>query len=121
MSNKENNGNWIKGVLQDKCPQCGKGYVFEQNSKWYQLPVMSEKCSICSYHFDREPGYFLGAMYLSYAFAVLEGIIAFVLTYNLLPELKVFWQILIVLGTIFICGKKNYKMSRVLYIHIFPW
>lgn len=121
MKSSDTNENWLRGTLTGKCPHCGKGHVFDPNVRWYQLPVMNEKCSECAYHFDREPGYFLGAMYLSYAFAVLEGIIAFVLAVLFLPDLNVAWQILLVLGTIFVFGKKNYKMSRILYIHIFPW
>jgi len=27
---------------------------------------MLERCSVCDLKFDREPGYFLGAMYISY-------------------------------------------------------
>ncbi len=32
---------------------------------------MCERCSICDLKFEREPGYFLGAMYLSYGLGVL--------------------------------------------------
>ena len=32
---------------------------------------MCERCSVCDLKFEREPGYFLGAMYLSYGLGVL--------------------------------------------------
>ncbi len=32
---------------------------------------MCERCSICDLKFEREPGYFLGAMYFSFAMGVL--------------------------------------------------
>ena len=32
---------------------------------------MCERCSICGLKFEREPGYFLGAMYFSFALGVL--------------------------------------------------
>jgi uncharacterized protein (DUF983 family) len=35
------------------------------------FPKMCERCSICDLKFDREPGYFLGAMYLSFGLGVL--------------------------------------------------
>jgi uncharacterized protein (DUF983 family) len=35
------------------------------------FPKMCERCSICDLKFEREPGYFLGAMYLSYGLGVL--------------------------------------------------
>ena len=35
------------------------------------FPKMCERCAICDLKFEREPGYFLGAMYLSYGLGVL--------------------------------------------------
>jgi uncharacterized protein (DUF983 family) len=35
------------------------------------FPKMCERCSICDLKFEREPGYFLGAMYLSFGLGVL--------------------------------------------------
>ena len=31
---------------------------------------MNDRCPACGLHFNREPGYFLGAMYISYALAL---------------------------------------------------
>jgi hypothetical protein len=31
---------------------------------------MYERCSVCDLKFEREPGYFLGAMYISYGLAL---------------------------------------------------
>ncbi|HOZ86692.1 MAG TPA: hypothetical protein PL029_02990 [Bacteroidia bacterium] len=57
-------------ILTEKCPHCGKGQVFKKKDQMLQLPVMYERCKNCNYFFDREPGYFLGAMYISYGLAV---------------------------------------------------
>jgi len=35
-----------------------------------RIPKMCERCSICDLKFEREPGYFLGAMYISYVLGV---------------------------------------------------
>lgn len=32
---------------------------------------MYEQCPVCGLRFEREPGYFLGAMYISYALALI--------------------------------------------------
>lgn len=34
------------------------------------FPKMNERCPVCDLRFEREEGYFLGAMYISYAVAV---------------------------------------------------
>jgi hypothetical protein len=33
---------------------------------------MYERCSVCDLKYEREPGYFLGAMYISYGLALLS-------------------------------------------------
>jgi len=39
---------------------------------------MHERCPVCDLKFDREPGYFLGAMYVSYGLGI--GVIALIAT-----------------------------------------
>jgi uncharacterized protein (DUF983 family) len=34
------------------------------------FPSMHERCPVCGLKFEREPGYFLGAMYISYGVAL---------------------------------------------------
>jgi hypothetical protein len=84
------------------------------------MPVMKINCDECNYKFDREPGYFLGAMYISYAIAVFLGISTFVLLYFLFPNLSFNWIITILSLVMIVAAKKNYKLSRIIYIHIFP-
>ena len=31
---------------------------------------MNDRCPVCGLHFNREPGYFLGAMYISYGLGI---------------------------------------------------
>ena len=37
-----------------------------RNSIWRAVPKMFERCPVCDLQFEREPGYFLGAMYVSF-------------------------------------------------------
>lgn len=108
-------------ILQEKCPHCGKGHVFEKNTKWFRLPEMKEECEACHYRYDREPGYFIGAMYLSYGLAVLEGLITFLICHFGFPNMDTIWKPVLITAVILLCSMKNFKLSRVMYIHIFPW
>lgn len=112
---------FVVGIYKEKCPNCVTGHVFEENTSLLNIPKMNEQCSNCSYRFEREPGYFIGAMYLSYGLAILEGILAFLFGYFLLPEIAIGWMILLVILPMFLFAKKNYKWSRIIYIKIFPW
>jgi len=45
----------IRGLLL-RCPNCGKGKLFRRGFTMY------EKCSVCGWHFEREEGYWTGAV-----------------------------------------------------------
>jgi uncharacterized protein (DUF983 family) len=60
----------LASILQQRCPRCRIGRIF-QSSIFRGFPKMCERCSICDLKFEREPGYFLGAMYFSFALGVL--------------------------------------------------
>ena len=50
--------------LRLKCPRCGKGDICAGMFK------MNLDCSNCRFKFEREPGYFVGAMYINYGATV---------------------------------------------------
>lgn len=55
----------VASILLQRCPHCRKGPVF------HGLISMYETCRVCGLRFEREPGYFLGAMYASYGLGLL--------------------------------------------------
>lgn len=56
----------VKDILRQRCPSCRTGNIFRY-SIFRGFPRMHERCPVCDLKFEREPGYFLGAMYVSYA------------------------------------------------------
>jgi uncharacterized protein (DUF983 family) len=60
----------LASILRQRCPRCRSGRIFRY-SIFRGLPKMCERCSVCDLKFEREPGYFLGAMYLSYGLALI--------------------------------------------------
>jgi uncharacterized protein (DUF983 family) len=50
----------LKGILGNLCPGCKAGRVFRG---FYS---MNKTCPSCGLRFEREPGYFLGAMVFGY-------------------------------------------------------
>jgi uncharacterized protein (DUF983 family) len=113
--------NLLLSIVQEKCPHCGKAHVFRKGTKLFSMPVMNEECSECHYKFNREPGYFLGAMYVSYAIAVFFGILTYLLCHFLFPDIPTGYIPLAIILVILAISKKNFRLSRVIYIHLFPW
>ena len=51
-------------ILREVCPRCRRGKIF------HGFLVMNQICPTCGLQFEREQGYFVGAMYFSYALAI---------------------------------------------------
>ena len=52
---------------------------------------MNDRCSVCNLKYEREPGYFLGAMYIGYALglaaiAILSALVWLVLRWSLMKS-----------------------------------
>ncbi|MFQ5681647.1 MAG: DUF983 domain-containing protein [Candidatus Binatia bacterium] len=58
----------LKNGLWLKCPRCGRAPLF------YGTFYMHSQCSHCLLNFEREQGYFVGAMYVNYAVTVIIAV-----------------------------------------------
>ena len=101
----------MKSVLGQRCPICRRGRVFKG------MLEMRDSCDTCGYRFEREPGYFVGAMYVSYAMAVGAYAGLVLLCQRLLPGLSpaaalgaVFPPFLLLVPVIF-------RYSRIVWMH----
>jgi len=59
----------LGSILRQRCPRCRSGRIFRY-SVFRGFPKMCERCTVCGLKFEREEGYFLGAMYVSYGLAL---------------------------------------------------
>lgn len=107
-------------ILQCKCPNCNDGDIYKNdgNILILKFPKMNQQCPTCHYKFEREPGYFFGAMYVSYGLAVAEMIASLIIFWHLfnLSPLMVFCIITILT---FLLAGINFKLSRSVWIHMF--
>lgn len=109
----------VSHIFKGKCPNCNTGAIFKSKQNFWNLPEMNPTCPSCSNKFEKEPGFFFGAMYVSYALGVVEAILTYVLVIPFLTDafdLRVvpFIATVLVLLTYF-----NVKLSRTLWIYIF--
>ena len=100
-------------VLLQRCPRCLQGHVFQG------VASMHDTCPHCAYQFEREPGYFTGAMFASYTLAVPILFVIFMvlwnffshtwpLTFNLLVTFIVFLPLVPLI----------FRYSRVIWMHV---
>ena len=80
---------------------------------------MKERCTLCGHQFLREPGYFQGAMYLSYALGlVVLGVFA-TTALILLPSHSPGWALAISVPIFLVLVPALFRYSRVLWMHLF--
>src|SRR5579859_5964363 len=71
----------LKAVLLQRCPKCLKGKPFTA------LMTMRQRCPLCGHQFEREPGYFVGAMYASYFLAIpILALLTLLIYWLILPD-----------------------------------
>lgn len=110
----------LSAIIRLKCPQCREGDLFsEPVYKLSKLGDMPVNCDKCGFHFEREPGFFYGAMYVSYALTV--GVfLASVLTLYVLfedPSINTYVAFIVIVSILLY--PFTFRYSRVLFLNIF--
>ena len=106
----------LAAILHALCPRCRMGQIFA-SSIYFGFPKMRERCAVCDLKFEREPGYFLGAMYISYALGLGTILLLAALLWIMLrlTVMKTFFWA--VVGFIPLAPAITY-LSRVMFIYL---
>jgi uncharacterized protein (DUF983 family) len=72
----------LASILHQHCPRCRSGRIFPY-SIFRGFPKMHERCPVCNLKFQREEGYFLGAMYISYVMALVTIVLMALLVWSI--------------------------------------
>ena len=106
----------LKAILLGRCPRCKQGSILRRGLLGL-AGAMSDACSVCGLRFLREAGYFLGAMYVSYALGVLT-----VLPVSVVLAIVVEWPLWVVLTLMVVQTLVSVplflRFSRVLWLHL---
>jgi uncharacterized protein (DUF983 family) len=109
-----------QGFSHAKCPRCRVGDAFNGTTYGFKVQKMNEYCPHCGLRFEREPGYFYVAMFVSYAMNVAEMVTASVAAYifGLELEYENLWYFIAVLFvTTLLFSPFNYRYSRMILLY----
>ncbi len=107
-------------TIANKCPRCHKGKIFEKNNSYtFDKPLlMRDSCSECDLRYEREPGFFYGAMYVSYA--MMSGIfITWFISDLLWLHMEAFTLAVSVMLNILIAFPIVYRWARIVWLNFF--
>ena len=101
----------LRAILSGRCPRCLRGRI------WRGFFSIHETCPVCGFRFERESGYWTGAMVASYVLGV--PLLALIV---LMVWLASGWDVLValVVGDILFLFAAPFvwRYSRVVWLHL---
>lgn len=105
-------------VLSGLCPQCRKGKIFRK--PFYSLTGfddMFEHCPHCGLRYEVEPGYFIGAMYVSYAVSGGVALVLGFMLFYLFGDPDGWIYVAVIAPVMLLIAPINFRISRVVWLH----
>ena len=110
----------VQRILANKCPNCNQGSIYTDKNIYFNFSrnKMHKTCHTCGFKFEKEPGFFFGAMYVSYALGVAEAFITAIIgsyfygtaiTPYIIP-----WIVVVLL----LLSSFNMRISRIIWIYL---
>ncbi|GAB3274874.1 hypothetical protein GCM10027347_48020 [Larkinella harenae] len=114
-------GTKLYSILFNKCPRCQKGDFFVTSSAYNlkRFDDMHEQCSHCKLRYEAEPGFFVGAMYVSYAYYVAYIIATFVLFSLFFSIDQLNYYLVVLLPTLVVLTPFFFRLARRTWISFF--
>lgn len=108
----------FSAALRAKCPRCRQGNMFTTSMYSFKQQKMNINCPHCNMKFEKEPGYFYVAMFVSYGLNVMEMIIIAIATYLVTKNLdNPYLYMATLFAGILVLAPFNYRYSRVILLY----
>ena len=110
----------IYSIFKLRCPKCLKGQFFE--SRVYDLRKLGNvrnECPKCKVNYIPEPGFYFGAMYVSYALVVVVFVAIWACANLFFSYVYVLTQITILTVLIILLSPLIFALSKIIYANIF--
>jgi uncharacterized protein (DUF983 family) len=101
----------LQGILHHLCPRCRQGRIFRG---WL---AMHEVCPVCALQFNREQGYYIGAMYVSYALSI-PPVLALLLIFWRVAGWSFNAAVIAAFLAYLPCVPFTVRLSRVIWIYV---
>ena len=113
-------GNRLYSIFKRKCPRCHEGDFFVSTP--YNLKHAGElhkTCSNCALKYEKVPGVYYGAMYVSYGLGVALFVALWVLISLFFPNLSTGLQIFLIISVSLILTPYLYALSKIIWANLF--
>lgn len=107
-------------MLFNKCPRCHQGDVFTSKNPFNLSKIFSmhQTCSHCELKYEKEPSFFYGAMYVSYALTSGWFTIWFIM-YNYFLNIEALTFAISIAISLIILSPLTIRWSRLIWLNFF--
>lgn len=111
---------YLTALLLGKCPQCREGRIFTYPLyKISRFHRMNDTCPHCGVRLEPEPGFYQGAMFVSYAIAVALIVTVGSAIYFFADNPSEWLYIGAIAPLLVIIAPWNFRASRILFLYWF--
>jgi len=110
----------LYSIATNTCPKCNVGSFFKTSNPYdlKNFDKTNSSCSYCGESFLREPGFYIGAMYISYALTVAMTVAAFV-GFVLIFDFEIEYVLAGLIFAILLLLPILFRTARIIWINIF--
>lgn len=105
----------LLGLLRQRCPRCMQGAIYRRGI------TMHVACPACGQVYEREPGYFVGSMYISYGMATVVMGLFMLGLHLLLPAWDLGWVALLAIALFVPLTPVVSRYARVIWMYFDHW
>lgn len=109
-------GTKLYSIFKRKCPRCHEGDFFE--GSFFKANPKKE-CDHCHLKYEREPGFFQGSYYVTYALGVASMVTFLVASLVLYPSGTFDSYLIIVLTGMILVMPFTYPLSKIIWANFF--
>lgn len=111
---------FLYSIVAAKCPRCREGNMFPEGTLYTtKFADMHESCPCCGQPLEPEPGFYYGAMYVSFGFNVAIFLVALFILYQFVEDVSIAMMMGIVAVVVVGLLPVIFRLSRSLWINIF--
>jgi uncharacterized protein (DUF983 family) len=107
-------------LLALRCPRCHQGKLFAHPAtsltKFMDMP---SECPVCGQTYEPEPGFYYGAMYISFGFALATFAVVGVLLYYFFGDPATWVYVVVVAIITLLSTPLVFRYSRALMLYLF--
>ena len=110
----------LNSILTGSCPRCQEESIYVEKNPYILSKIykMQDNCSHCGLHYQIEPSFFYGAMYVSYGLSVITGIVVFIIT-KIFIGLELTESFIAIVFFLIILMPITARLARNIYINMF--